>query len=537
MAVQTRIQFRRDTYANWNSANPTLLAGEIGYITSGTNAGSFKIGDGSTAWNSLSLQGNVAVTSPATNSGTATAPNISVQDGTTSQKGAVQLLDSTSSTSTTLAAVPNSVKTAYDLANGALPKTGGTMTGKIVGNNITGTGIAASLNLSGVADPASLVSGDLWVNSGGIKYYNGSATRFLAFTDSAMTGTVNGVTFTGTSGKTLTVSNSLTLAGTDATTMTFPSTSGTVVTLAGGTFTGKIIGVTTTTSVAPLNLTGTTVDPSAPTSGDLWVNTGALKYYTSSTTKTIAFTDSTMTGSLTGSATLTGTLTLRAGTATAGTAPLYMAAGTNLTVPVYGAVEAATDALYATNNPGSTSTGAGRGLIPATHFVFAGISSASSTSSTTTSVFDSSTDVLSVLEPAKIYRFRAKYYVSLVYTSNSIGMTVLWAFGNSATPAAFKYNFKSFSQIASASGLVYSGTATANTATTVLSSVSSSGSFVVEIDGYIQTHATLTGSLTPQFQGVTPTSSTATINTGSWFEIEKLGTSVGPVNLFAGNWA
>jgi hypothetical protein len=42
---------RRDTAANWTSANPTLLAGEIG-IESDTNK--IKLGTGSTAWTSLS---------------------------------------------------------------------------------------------------------------------------------------------------------------------------------------------------------------------------------------------------------------------------------------------------------------------------------------------------------------------------------------------------------------------------------------------------------------------------------------------------
>ena len=45
-----------------------------------------------------------------------------VQDGTTSQKGVVQLEDSYASTSTTKAATPNSVKSAYDLANGKYSK-------------------------------------------------------------------------------------------------------------------------------------------------------------------------------------------------------------------------------------------------------------------------------------------------------------------------------------------------------------------------------------------------------------------------------
>jgi hypothetical protein len=47
---------------------------------------------------------------------------------------AVDLSDSTSSTSTTTAATPNAVKSAYDLANSALPKSGGTMTGAITFN-------------------------------------------------------------------------------------------------------------------------------------------------------------------------------------------------------------------------------------------------------------------------------------------------------------------------------------------------------------------------------------------------------------------
>ena len=45
-----KIQFRRDTAANWTSANTILSAGELGYETDTNKA---KIGDGSTAWHSL----------------------------------------------------------------------------------------------------------------------------------------------------------------------------------------------------------------------------------------------------------------------------------------------------------------------------------------------------------------------------------------------------------------------------------------------------------------------------------------------------
>ena len=51
MAVVTQIQLRRGTAAQWVSANPVLASGEQGYET---DTGKLKIGNGSTAWNSLS---------------------------------------------------------------------------------------------------------------------------------------------------------------------------------------------------------------------------------------------------------------------------------------------------------------------------------------------------------------------------------------------------------------------------------------------------------------------------------------------------
>ena len=48
--MATQIQFRRDTAANWTSANPTIAEGELGLETDTTF---YKIGTGSTAWTSL----------------------------------------------------------------------------------------------------------------------------------------------------------------------------------------------------------------------------------------------------------------------------------------------------------------------------------------------------------------------------------------------------------------------------------------------------------------------------------------------------
>jgi hypothetical protein len=64
-----------------------------------------------------------------------TTPALTVRSATTSVDGIVQLSDSTSTTSSTLAATPTAVKAAYDLAALALPKAGGVITGALeIGN-------------------------------------------------------------------------------------------------------------------------------------------------------------------------------------------------------------------------------------------------------------------------------------------------------------------------------------------------------------------------------------------------------------------
>jgi hypothetical protein len=60
MPVVTQIQIRRGTAAQWTSTNPTLASGEQGFET---DTGKMKIGNGSTAWNSLTYLGAGTVTS------------------------------------------------------------------------------------------------------------------------------------------------------------------------------------------------------------------------------------------------------------------------------------------------------------------------------------------------------------------------------------------------------------------------------------------------------------------------------------------
>lgn len=65
MSGNAEMKQRRDTAANWTSANPVLADGQFGFET---DTRKLKIGDGSSAWASLGYYVEVAVgTSPPAN--------------------------------------------------------------------------------------------------------------------------------------------------------------------------------------------------------------------------------------------------------------------------------------------------------------------------------------------------------------------------------------------------------------------------------------------------------------------------------------
>jgi hypothetical protein len=104
-----------------NAAITSPQEGQFAY-TKDTNSLWYYSGS---AWVASGATGDiegVTVTSPLTGGGTSGTVTVGILSGTTSNLGAVQLSDSTSSTSTTLAATANAVKTTYDLANGAIAK-------------------------------------------------------------------------------------------------------------------------------------------------------------------------------------------------------------------------------------------------------------------------------------------------------------------------------------------------------------------------------------------------------------------------------
>ncbi len=97
----------------------------------------------------------ITATSPLTGGGTSGEITVGIQASSTTQSGAVQLTDSISSTSTTTAATPNSVKTSYDLAAAAIPKS--TVTTK--GDLIAGTA-SATVSRLGVGSNGQVLTAD-----------------------------------------------------------------------------------------------------------------------------------------------------------------------------------------------------------------------------------------------------------------------------------------------------------------------------------------------------------------------------------------
>jgi hypothetical protein len=197
MAVQ--IQMRRDTYANWNTADPTLAEGEWGLET---DTNKFKIGTGSAAWSSLdysSLPSNVlpltggAMTGAITTNSTFDGVDIAVRDA---------ILTSTTTT-----------------AGAALPKAGGTLSGTVdAADQILQRPVMKDYAETKVAMAAHAVD----LSLGNVQTYTLSGAQTLTFTNPPASGSAGSFTLIVTNGAsaTLTWPTSVDWAGGTAPTLT-----------------------------------------------------------------------------------------------------------------------------------------------------------------------------------------------------------------------------------------------------------------------------------------------------------------------------
>ena len=197
------IQIRRDTAANWTSANPTLAQGELGLET---DTSKIKAGDGSTAWTSLGYlidTGGYAAYSDATANFTGTLQNggsnvvVDTDIGST-----VQAYDANTTTSTNTQTLTNKTirDTVYALSGTAFDATNGAVQTKTLAANTTFTdslssGDAIVLQLEAGASYTVTWPTITWVTSGGnvaptltaadtLVFWKVSSTLYGAYTGS-----------------------------------------------------------------------------------------------------------------------------------------------------------------------------------------------------------------------------------------------------------------------------------------------------------------------------------------------------------------
>ena len=131
--------------ASASSTLSKLTVGANGYILSANSSTTTGL-----EWiaNQVGTVTEVTASAPFSVTNGTTTPALTISTGTTSAVGVLQLTDGVASSSTTTAATPNGVKTAYDLAALAMPKAGGTFTGQVLIGN------TGSLVFEGATDNA-----------------------------------------------------------------------------------------------------------------------------------------------------------------------------------------------------------------------------------------------------------------------------------------------------------------------------------------------------------------------------------------------
>jgi len=138
-----------------------LLGGASGYILSKASATDMDF-----AWiaNDQGDITGITATTPLTGGGSSGAITVGIQDALTTQKGAVQLSDSTSTTSSILAATPTAVKSAFDTAttanttaNAAIPKSTVTTNGDVI--YATGSSAVTRLGIGSAGQVLTVAAG------------------------------------------------------------------------------------------------------------------------------------------------------------------------------------------------------------------------------------------------------------------------------------------------------------------------------------------------------------------------------------------
>ena len=327
-----RILIRRDTAANWTASNPTLASGELG---GETDTGKLKLGNGSTAWNSLAYQGGVTSVNGNTGVVTGLAPTASP-----TFTGTVTIPSGASISGFAPLASPTFTGTV------TLP-TGTVATTQTAANNTTAVATTAYVDaavsagiatvdtlddLSDVTAPTP-TSGDL-LKWNGTAWVNAAGYALLASPTFTGTPTLP----TGTIATTQTAANSTTAVATTA----FVTTADNLkANIASPTFTGTVSGVTAT--MVGLGSVDNTADTAKPVST---AQQTALDLKANLASPTFTGTPTLPTGTIATTQTASDSTTKVATTAFVTTADNLKA---NIASPTFTGVPAAPTAAVATN--------------------------------------------------------------------------------------------------------------------------------------------------------------------------------------------
>jgi hypothetical protein len=245
--MSTKIQVRRGVAGpgagSWQTVNPVLDVGEIGFET---DTGHFKIGDGTTPYNTLKYVYESFSFGPsftdqltfATSSATLAPIKLpSGVDKTSPVSGdiwnASDVIKYRTSAGVSQSLAFNPTTTYGDVIYATASGTPGTL-GRLAPPSGSGAFVVAQ-SVSGGTSVAGLFYTPYTTaaTSSTLAFRDGSGNLTAnAYNSLSLTANTTGFSVTGgsTTSKTLTVNNTLALSGTDSTTMTFPATSGTVVT-------------------------------------------------------------------------------------------------------------------------------------------------------------------------------------------------------------------------------------------------------------------------------------------------------------------
>jgi hypothetical protein len=300
---------------------------------------------------------------------------------------------------------------------------------------------------------------------------------------------------------------------------TAPTTTvGASIALAEGTTNG-----TNTASIKAADSLGSDITATVRTGGDIvTVTTGVI----TSSNLSGMLTDETGTGSAVfAAAPLMSSITLAAGTATAGTAPLYLTSGTNLTTATAGATEYDGKVEY------FTPQGTQRGVVPASQF-FALDSALAGANGT------SAQNILGVgctVSASTYYEFEGVFNFSKAAgtTSHTFGLL----FGGTATLNKIGYQITGDSSTVSFTsgfGTRFGVAPQVATAITAYSGLTSAAQFLIfYVRGIVSINAG--GTFTPQYiLGTAPGGAYSTA-AGSFFRIAPIGAS--GANVSVGTWA